>query len=65
MVKYLTEQEVAEVTGLGVQTLRNYRFQKRGFPYCKFGRSVRYKVDDILAYMESHKIRTSDGPQND
>jgi hypothetical protein len=55
------EREVAKITGLAVQTLRNYRFQRKGFPYSKVGGSVRYRLDDILGFMESHKIQTSEG----
>jgi len=54
--RYLTEKEVAEMTGLSLSTLRNSRFQGRGLPYIKIGRSVRYSLDDVVAYMESRKV---------
>ncbi len=54
--RYLTEQEVAALTGRAVQTLRNDRHNRRGFPYRKFGKSVRYFLPEILAIMESHRI---------
>jgi hypothetical protein len=54
--RYLTEQEVAALTGRAVQTLRNDRHRRRGFPYRKFGKSVRYFLPEILAIMESHRI---------
>jgi hypothetical protein len=41
-----------------VQTLRNDRHLGRGIPYVKFGRSVSYSVDDIIDFMESHKVDT-------
>jgi len=55
---YILEDEAARLTGFSVQTLRNYRFKRIGFPYYKIGRSVRYKVKDILDYMEKFKIQT-------
>jgi hypothetical protein len=55
---YVPEQEVSRITGRGVQTLRNDRHLGRGIPYVKFGRSVRYSVDDIINFMESHKVDT-------
>ncbi len=58
--KYLTERQVWEVTGIAVQTLRNWRQQRRGFPYIKAGRSVRYSVSDIEAFMESRRVKTED-----
>jgi hypothetical protein len=54
--RYLTEKEVAELTGIPVQTLRNHRHWRRGFPYRKFGKSVRYFLPEILSIMEQHRI---------
>ena len=55
--RYLTEQEVAALTGRSVQTLRNDRHLGRGFPYRKmFSKSVRYFLPEILAIMEIHRI---------
>jgi len=55
---YISEDEAARITGFAVQTLRNNRFKGLGFPYYKIGRSVRYKVKDIIEYMENFKVRT-------
>jgi len=54
--RYLTEKEVAAITGRAVQTLRNDRHKGQGFAYIKFGRSIRYRLSDILAAMERHRI---------
>lgn len=56
--RYLTEKEVAAITGLSLSTLRNDRSTQRRFPYVKYGRSVRYSREDIINYMEGHKIKT-------
>ena len=56
--KYLNEIEVSEMTSIPVQTLRNKRFAGEGIPYIKIGRSVRYSLQDVIDYMESHRIRT-------
>jgi hypothetical protein len=56
--RYITEQEVSELTGRGLQTLRNDRHMGRGFPYTKLGRSVRYRLGEILDIMESRRIET-------
>ena len=53
--RYVTEKEVAELTGIAVQSLRNQRHLGRGFPYRKFGKSVRYLLPEILSIMESHR----------
>ena len=58
--KYLTEIQVATMTGLAVSTLRNQRFQCKGIPYIKLGRSVRYSLQDVIEYVEKRKVSTED-----
>ena len=62
--KYVTEKYVAELTGIALSTLRNDRFHKRGIPYIKFRRSVRYDLREVIEFMESHKIRTGIAEQD-
>jgi len=59
--RYLTEKQVSELTGFALSTLRNNRFKRQGIPYLKIGkRTVRYLLDDVLAYMESRRIQTEE-----
>ncbi|MBI4642281.1 MAG: helix-turn-helix domain-containing protein [Deltaproteobacteria bacterium] len=58
-VRYINEKEVSRITGIPLQTLRNFRCQGRGIGYSKFGRSVRYRLQDVLAFMESHRIEVN------
>lgn len=53
---YVDEREAARITGRAVQTLRNDRLLGKGFPYVKIGRSVRYNLAEVLAFMESRRI---------
>jgi len=54
---YLNELEVSALTGRAVSTLRNERFNRKGLNYYKVGgRSIRYKTEDVIAYMEGRKI---------
>jgi Helix-turn-helix domain len=52
----LTPREVSKLLKRAEQTLANDRFAGRGLPYVKIGRSVRYKLVDILALVESRYI---------
>jgi predicted DNA-binding transcriptional regulator AlpA len=54
---YLTEKEVSLLTGRALSTLRNDRFKRKHFPYIKIGKSCRYRYQDVIAYMESRKIK--------
>jgi hypothetical protein len=56
--RYIDEQEVARITGRALSTLRNERFQRRGIQYYKIGRSVRYRLADVIEFMEKHRIET-------
>lgn len=52
----LTPREVSKLLKRAEQTLANDRFARRGLPYVKIGRSVRYKLMDVLALVESRYI---------
>ncbi len=56
----LTAEEVAEITGLSIDTLAQWRSQKRGIPYLKIGRAVRYDPSDVQQYLEGCKVSVSD-----
>ena len=58
--QYVNEKKVSEITGRALPTLRNDRHTRRGIPYCKIGRSVRYALSDVIFYMESRKIVPED-----
>jgi hypothetical protein len=60
LTKYLKEQETSEISRKAVQTLRNDRHYGRGIPYIKNGRSVLYRLDDVLDYLNSRRISTID-----
>ena len=52
----LNTQEVAEILGVKPQTLEVWRHTKRyALPYRKIGRMVRYKEEDVLAFIEAQK----------
>jgi predicted DNA-binding transcriptional regulator AlpA len=58
--EYLDEKQVSQLVGRALSTLRNDRHLRRGLPYVKFGRSVRYSKADVIAFMEARKISTID-----
>jgi predicted DNA-binding transcriptional regulator AlpA len=57
--RYLTEGEVAKLTGRAKSTLAKDRFFRRGIPFYKIGRSVRYQWRDVQAFMAEHRIETA------
>lgn len=47
----LKVHEVAELTGLSVETLNQWRSQGRHIPYIKLGKAVRYLRKDVELYI--------------
>lgn len=52
--KLMTPQDVAEFIGVSVETLNVWRATRRyKLPYIKVGRLVRYRLSDILSFLET------------
>jgi predicted DNA-binding transcriptional regulator AlpA len=49
----LTEHDVARVTGLSVASVRRWRLFKAGPKYLKISASVRYRSEDLRAWLET------------
>lgn len=50
--EYLTAEQVAQMTGFSPKVLEHYRSQRSGPPYLKIGHNVRYRADDVRAWVE-------------
>ena len=53
---YVSEHVISAATGFSLQTLRTWRHQRKGFPYVKLGRAVRYDYYKCLELMNVHEI---------
>jgi predicted DNA-binding transcriptional regulator AlpA len=49
----LNEYDVARITGLSVASVRRWRLLKQGPRYIKIGAAVRYKTEDVQAWLKS------------
>ena len=56
----LKPEEVAHLTGLSIETLAQWRSQRRGIPYLKIGRAVRYDPADVQQYLAGCRVSVSD-----
>jgi hypothetical protein len=59
MQDYFTEKQLAEKSKLSLQTLRNYRADKKVFPYVKIGRSVRYPSEECERILKEKVIEAT------
>lgn len=48
----LRQSEVEEILGVAACTLEQWRMRGKGVPFCKLGRSVRYRASDVHAFVE-------------
>ncbi|MDV7143420.1 helix-turn-helix domain-containing protein [Tropicimonas sp. TH_r6] len=54
--EYLTTRQVAKMTGFSQATLEAFRSKRQGPAYYKQGANVRYRLEDIRAWMESERF---------
>ena len=52
----LKEPEAAEYLNMSRPWLRLGRMRRNGPPYLKIGRSVRYDIRDLDAWLEKHRV---------
>ena len=57
--QHLDEQATADFLGLKVATVRDWRLRRTGPVYCKFGRAVRYPLDELEKFAEQAKVRAA------
>jgi hypothetical protein len=53
---FFTEKEIAYCFDVSVKKLQKDRQMKRGLPYFKYGRNIRYDFSDVREYISSHKV---------
>jgi phage terminase Nu1 subunit (DNA packaging protein) len=61
----LTPVAVAEITGLSVETLAQWRSQRKGIPFLKLSRNVvRYQQADLDAWLRERIVRVETDSSN-
>jgi hypothetical protein len=58
--RYLTPAEVEAMTGRKQSTLAKDRINRRGIPFYKMGRIIRYHYQDVVDYLKHCRIETDD-----
>lgn len=56
-LELLTTEQAAARTGLSVNTLLKHRKQRRGMPFVRLGRTVRYRTADVEAYLIAQTVQ--------
>jgi len=58
--KYLTPEEVDQEYKLPVNTLKHWRWQGIGPAYLKVGRRIKYRRNDVEAWLDAQSRQTAD-----
>jgi len=53
LAELLNEHDVARITGLSVASVRRWRLLKQGPKFIKISASVRYRAEDVRAWLET------------
>ena len=59
--RYVNDVEAARILSASPQTLRNWRHMRKGPPYTKRGRMVRYSLKLLMLYMKEGNIDPENG----
>jgi predicted DNA-binding transcriptional regulator AlpA len=63
--RLLRAEDVAEITGLSIETLAQWRSQRKGIPFVKLSRNcVRYRQADLDRWLNERIVRVEEGPSN-
>jgi len=58
--RYINEKDVSRFMGKSVMALRMDRHKRQGLPYHKVGKRVFYDREEIIQYMDEHRIQPED-----
>lgn len=63
--RLLRVEDIAEITGLSVETLAQWRSQRKGIPFVKLSRNcVRYRQADLDEWLNERIVRVEADPSN-
>ncbi len=60
--RVLPARDAARILGLSESTLAKLRLSGNGPTYCKLGRRVLYRPDDLLAWLEQRRRQSTSDP---
>jgi excisionase family DNA binding protein len=55
-IKYLTIEDVSEMLQVTRTTI--YNFKKRGMPFIKLGKTIRFDQDEVIDWIKANNERT-------
>ena len=62
--EYLNADEAASFTRYTLSALARFRCERRGPPYIRIGRVVRYRRTDLVHWMDANRVEPEKGARN-
>ncbi len=59
--RYLKPREAAEILRVSEKTLAKWRWNGGGPVFCRIGRKILYRDDDLSAFVTRHRSTSDDG----
>jgi predicted DNA-binding transcriptional regulator AlpA len=57
--RLINEKELANLTGMSLSRLRCNRTARKGIPFLKIGRSVRYDAAEVQRFLDGCRVSTA------
>src|SRR5690349_7999325 len=54
----VTTKDAARLLGRSERVLEGWRLTGRGPAYCRIGKRIAYKIDDLRAFIDAHRVVT-------
>lgn len=54
--RFIDEKELSIITGFALPTIRKWRHERRGPKYSKIFRMIRYDYNEVMKFMDDHRI---------
>lgn len=56
LAEFVLDKQLAKLLRVSVDVIRSHRKEKRGLSFYRFGRSIKYSLNDIHEYIERNKV---------
>ena len=57
--EFMTPDAVSKILAVSLNTLENWRREKKGRPFCKFQRHGRYRSKDVINFIERNSVQVA------
>lgn len=60
-IQLLNTKQVSQITGVPEATLKRWRYERQQLRYIRIGHAVRYRLSDIMAWLDANTVAVDEG----